>query len=180
MGTSDRPGSAHKLRPNPSPTGNARLPFKEQPAPLRTSGGKKKLLKSNSSVADAKYTRGFFNTTKAIYGPSTHGQAPLKSKEGTTILKSKTKIGARWREHFEDLLTHNAYIYDRSVLDMITNRAKDDSLSPIPSLEEVRNATKAMKDNKAAVPDRIPEIYKLGGGLIIHPASPTPGQSLDR
>ena len=136
-------------------------------------------MKSNSSVADAKDTRGFFNTTKAIYGPSTHGEAPLKSKEGMTILKSKTKIGARWREHFEDLLTHKAYI-DRSVLDIITNRAKDDSLAPIPSLEEVRNATKAMKDNKAAVPERIPEIYKLGGGLDIHPASPTSGQSLDR
>ncbi|XP_076045668.1 uncharacterized protein LOC143027905 [Oratosquilla oratoria] len=100
-----------------------------------------------------------------IYGPSTHGQAPLKSKDGTTILKSDTEIGDRWKEHFEDLLNHKDAI-NRNVLNMIPKEAKEDSLAQIPSLDDVRNAIKAMKNNKAAGPDGIPiEIYKFGGDL---------------
>ncbi|XP_076066121.1 uncharacterized protein LOC143039763 [Oratosquilla oratoria] len=119
-------------------------------------------------LADANDTRGFFNAVKEIYGPSTHGQAPLKSKDGTTILKSDTEIGDRWKEHFEDLLNHKVAI-DRNVLNMIPKEAKEDSLAQIPSLDEVRNAIKAMKNNKAAGPDGIPaEIYKFGGDVIQH------------
>lgn len=41
------------------------------------------------------------------------------------------------------------------------------TLTQIPSIEEVKIIIKAMENNKAAGPDRIPgEIYKLGGGLI--------------
>ena len=119
-------------------------------------------------LADANDTRGFFNATKEIYGPTTHGQAPLKSKDGTTILKSNTEIGDRWREHFDDLLNHKATI-DKSILDMIPKEAKDYSLTRIPSLEEVKSAITTMKNNKAAGPDGIPaEIYKLGGDFVQH------------
>ncbi|CAI9743516.1 development 2-like [Octopus vulgaris] len=110
-------------------------------------------------LADVNDTRGFFKATKEIYGPSTHGQAPLKSQDGATILKSNTEIGDRWREHFDDLLNHKATI-DKRILDMIP---KDYYLARIPSLEEVKIAITAMKNNKAAGPDGIPaEIYKLG------------------
>ncbi|CAI9725658.1 Hypothetical predicted protein [Octopus vulgaris] len=119
-------------------------------------------------LADVNDTRGFFKATKEIYGPSTHGQAPLKSKDGATILKSNTEIGDRWREHFDDLLNHKATI-DKSILDMIPKEAKDYSLARIPSLEEVKIAITVMKNNKATGPDGIPaEIYKLGGDFVHH------------
>ncbi|XP_076057287.1 uncharacterized protein LOC143034827 [Oratosquilla oratoria] len=119
-------------------------------------------------LADANNTRGFFNAMKEIYGPSTYGQALLKSKDETTILKSNTEIGDRWSEHFNDLLNHKATI-DKSILDMIPEEAKDYSLTRIPSLEEVKIAITAMKNNKAADPDGIPaEIYKLGGDIVQH------------
>ncbi|XP_076047240.1 uncharacterized protein LOC143028756 [Oratosquilla oratoria] len=117
-------------------------------------------------LADANDTRDFFNAVKEIYGPSTHGQAPLKSKDGTTILKIDTKLGDRLKENFEDLLNHKVAI-DRNVLNMIPKEAKEDSLAQILSLDEVRNTIKAMKNNKAAGPDGIPaEIYKFGGDVI--------------
>lgn len=117
-------------------------------------------------LADANDTRGFFNAAKEVYGPSTHGQAPLKSKDETTILKSSTEIGARWKEHFDDLLNYKATI-DRSILHKIPNEALDYSISQIPSLVETRTAIRAMKNNKAAGPDEIPaEIFKYGGELI--------------
>lgn len=83
-------------------------------------------------------------------------------------MKSKIKIGVRWREYFEDFFIYNVYIYDRSVFDMIMNRVKDDFFFFILLFEEVRNVIKVMKDNKVVVFDRILEIYKLGGGLIIY------------
>ncbi|CAI9716076.1 Hypothetical predicted protein [Octopus vulgaris] len=113
-------------------------------------------------LADVNDTRGFFKATKEIYGPSTHGQAPLKSKDGATILKSNTEIGDRWREHFDDLLNHKATI-NKSILDMFPKEAKDYSLARIPSFEEVKIAITAMENNKAAGPDGVPAgIYKLG------------------
>ncbi|CAI9735848.1 Hypothetical predicted protein [Octopus vulgaris] len=106
-------------------------------------------------LADVNDTRVFFKATKEIYGPSTRGQAPLKSKEGATILKRNTEIGDRWREHFDDLLSHMATI-DKSIHDMIPKEAKDNSQARIPSLEEVKIAITAMKNNKAAGPEGIP------------------------
>ncbi|XP_076043763.1 uncharacterized protein LOC143026866 [Oratosquilla oratoria] len=70
-------------------------------------------------LAGANDTRGFFNAVKEIYGPSTHGDAPLKSKDSTTILKSDTEIGDRWKEHFEDLLNHKIAI-DRKLNQLLT------------------------------------------------------------
>ena len=43
-------------------------------------------------LADANDTSGFFNATKVIFGSSTQGQAPLKSKDGSKILISRVDI----------------------------------------------------------------------------------------
>lgn len=91
----------------------------------------------------------------------------MKSKEGIIILKSKIKIGVRWREYFEDFFIYNVYIYDRSVFDMIMNRVKMIFFFYI-IIWRGWNVIKVMKDNKVVVFDRILEIYKLGGGLIIY------------
>ena len=76
-------------------------------------------------LADAIYIRGFFNATKAIFGPSTHGTALLKSKDGTTILKSRAEIGERWKEHFAGLFNQKVTI-DRSIIDSIPRQPTDE------------------------------------------------------
>ena len=117
-------------------------------------------------LADSNKTRGFFKAIKAIHGPSTYGQAPLKSKDGSTILKSNADISARWKEHFQDLL-NQTISFDRNVINNIPTQPIDDSLSKLPSLEEVREAISTLKNNKATGLDGIPaEAYKFGGSLL--------------
>ncbi len=117
-------------------------------------------------LADKKDTRGFFSATNAIYGPSTHGQAPLKNKDGSTILTSNADIQTRWKEHFDDLLNQNA-TFDRNAINCIPRKPTDNSLSRTPTMEELEEAISTMKNNKAAGPDGIPaEIFKYGGQML--------------
>ena len=60
------------------------------------------------SLADRNHSRAFFSATKEIYGPCIQGQVPLKSKDGSTILKTNKDINQRWREHFEGFLINFA------------------------------------------------------------------------
>lgn len=55
-------------------------------------------------LADSGDTRGFFDATKEIYGPSHYCLTPLRSKDGLLLLKDKEAIANRWKEHYEDLL----------------------------------------------------------------------------
>ncbi|GCC22177.1 hypothetical protein chiPu_0000562 [Chiloscyllium punctatum] len=71
-------------------------------------------------LADANDTRGFFNATKTIFGPSTHGQAFLKCKDGSTILRSNADINAKSREHFEDLVNQTV-LFDRNMINKFQN-----------------------------------------------------------
>lgn len=125
-----------------------------------------KKAKEIQHLADTNNTRAFFSATKAIYGPRTHGSVPIRSKDGTRILKNNDEISHRWREHYEDLLNRNPTT-DDSVLNCIPQQPTEISLNAPPSREEIRGAIKAMKNNKAAGSDGIPaEIYKEGGPMI--------------
>ncbi len=96
-----------------------------------------------------------FSATNAIYDPSTHGQAPLKSKDGSTILTSNADIQTGWKEHYDDLLNQNE------------RKPTDNSHSQTPTIEEIEEAISTMKNNKAARPDDIPaEIFKYGGQML--------------
>ncbi|XP_076053712.1 uncharacterized protein LOC143032708 [Oratosquilla oratoria] len=122
--------------------------------------------KEIQQLADAKDSRGFFSATKAIFGPSTSGQAPLRSKDGSTILKSNAEINARWKEHFEDLLNQDT-TFDSDFLNSVPKQPIEDSLSNLPTLAEVKETINTLKNNKAAGLDGIPtEIYKIGGNLL--------------
>ncbi|XP_038077400.1 uncharacterized protein LOC119745248 [Patiria miniata] len=53
--------------------------------------------------ADTKNSKMFFSSIKAVYGPSKPSTTPLLSANGT-LLKEKSAINKRWREHFSTLL----------------------------------------------------------------------------
>ena len=61
-------------------------------------------------LADSVDTRGFFNATKAVYGPSYRGLIPLRSKDGQTLLKESVEISSRWQEDFQELLNRNTTV----------------------------------------------------------------------
>ncbi len=108
----------------------------------------------------------FFATTKAIFGPSSQGLVPLKSKDGTRTLKSNTEILSRWREHFDELLNNNPTVDEDCLLE-IPQHPITDSLGYVPTFAEVELAIKLMKNNKSPGPDCIPaEVYKQGGPFL--------------
>ena len=127
------------------------------------------IRKSNEMqvLHDRNDTMGFFSAIKAIYGPSTQGLVPLRSKDGQTLLKSSEDIlNRRRREHFNDLLNRSPHI-DEACLDEIPQQPIDLTLNRSPTLIEVRSAIHDMKSNKAAGADNIPaEIYKHGGPVL--------------
>ncbi len=114
-------------------------------------------------LADSRDTRGFFDATRAVYGPSYRCLTPLRSKDGLLLLKDKDAIANRWKEHYKDLLNRDT-IPEMEALGQLPQQPIVESMGEPPSLDEVQDAIKKMKNNKAAGPDGIPaEVLKKGG-----------------
>ena len=88
-------------------------------------------------LADSGNTRGFFNATKAVYGPSYRGLNPLRSKDGQTLLKDNVGISSRWQEQFQEFLNKNTTV-ELETIDQIPQRPIMDHLGDPPTENEVR------------------------------------------
>ncbi|KAL2090150.1 hypothetical protein ACEWY4_014838 [Coilia grayii] len=118
-------------------------------------------------LADSGDTRGFFNATKAIYGPSYRGLNPLRSKDGKTLLKDESGISSRWEEHFRELLNRNTTV-ELETINQIPQRPIMEHLDDPPTESEVLDAIRRLNNNKASGPDGIPaEILKQGGPKLL-------------
>lgn len=53
--------------------------------------------------ADTRDYRGFYETLRAVYGPSYQVQSRLRSADGQTMFTDKASILNRWSEHFQTL-----------------------------------------------------------------------------
>lgn len=98
---------------------------------------------------------------------SHHGSNPLWSKDRKKILKTEDEVKDHWREHFEDLLNQKTTI-DEEVLNSIPQRPIYEDMADPPSLSEVCDTISAMRNNKAACPDRIPAEILKAGGVNLH------------
>ena len=93
--------------------------------------------------------------------------APLGSKDGTTLIKDKVGILCRWKEHFTDLLDRDSHVEPDSIDNVHAVSAREE-LDDVIHIEEVRRALKNMKCNKASGGDGIPaEVYKHGGTTLV-------------
>ncbi|XP_062862816.1 uncharacterized protein LOC134324867 [Trichomycterus rosablanca] len=114
-------------------------------------------------LADSGDMRGFFDATKAVYGPSYRCLTPLRSKDGLMLLKDKVAIANRWKEHYKDLLNRDT-IPEMEALEQLPQQPIIENMGEPPSLKEVQDAIGKMRNNKAAGPDGIPaEVLKKGG-----------------
>ena len=86
-----------------------------------------KKAKEIQYLADTNNARAFFSATKAIYGPSTQGSVPIRSKDGR-LLKTNEEISHRWQEHYEELLNRNPAIGE-NVLCCIPQQPTEASLN---------------------------------------------------
>lgn len=118
-------------------------------------------------LADTGDTRGFFEATRAVYGPSHRCLTPLRSKDGLYLMKDKEAITHRWKEHYEELLNRDT-TPDFEALDQLPQLPIFESMAEPPSLSEVRDAIRKMKNNKSPGADGIPaEVLKEGGPVLL-------------
>ncbi|XP_076042061.1 uncharacterized protein LOC143025963 [Oratosquilla oratoria] len=87
--------------------------------------------------------------------------------DGSTLLKEKRSINARWREHFCALLNRPSTV-ESHALDLITQKPTVHCLDLPPTMEEVMKAISQTNSGKAPGMDGIPaEIFKSVGPVAL-------------
>ena len=115
------------------------------------------------SFADSNNIKLLFSASKAIYGPSTSRTSSLFSADGSTIIKDKGGISARWEEHFSQLFNQPSTI-DQTVLEHMPQASTKEALDLQPTEEGVRIAIEQMSCDKAPGRDELPaELFKALG-----------------
>ena len=59
-----------------------------------------KLAAEIQGYADTGDQRNFYSTLKAVYGPRSAAQYPVRNKDGTELLTSRVEILRRWAEYY--------------------------------------------------------------------------------
>ena len=109
----------------------------------------------------------FYNAVKSIHGPRNSSLSPVKSADGSTLIKDQKQVVDRWAEHFQTLLNQPASP-DLAVLEELPSYPAIEELDRPPTFCEVLAAVRSLKNNKTPGPDGIPaEILKQGGYLCI-------------
>ena len=125
------------------------------------------LAERTQQYVDMGDMRTFYEALKTVHGPSHQIQAPLRSSDGSTLLRDKKAILQRRSEHFEGLFSDRRSEQESSVakIPQVDVRLElDDS----PTREEIKKATMQLKVSKSPGTDGIPtEVYQHGGEAVL-------------
>lgn len=80
----------------------------------------------------------FYDSINRIFGHSRNAIAPVRSADGSTLLKEKGEILARWAEHFKELLNRDMPI-DSSALDELPTHPGLPEPDSVLTLDEVNS-----------------------------------------
>ena len=117
--------------------------------------------------ADENDTHRFYDAIKKAYGPTSRSTVPVRSADGTTLIRDAQGISDRWAEHFSTLL-NSGIDPDSTILNDIPQTDIKRHLDTAPTMEEVEGAVRNLQNRKSPGGDGIPaEIYKYGGATIL-------------
>ena len=118
-------------------------------------------------LAESGNPRAFFESLKEVYGPRHSVTSPLYKNLETVLLTNKVDVMDRWKEHFQDLLNRPSST-DPNALNNKDKLPCNADMNIPPSLEEIEDAIKSLKNGKAPGADGIPsEVYKYGGPRVV-------------
>ena len=121
------------------------------------------LSREIQGFADTNNMHEFYDAVKKLHGPTSRAIVPVRSGDGSALIKDRNGILSRWAEHFDLLLNHETTT-DPTILDQLPDMTMLPELDLPPSYDEVTACIKSLKNNKSAGPDGIPsEILKYGG-----------------
>ena len=115
---------------------------------LFSTNEQKKLKKQQ----DKNNIKALYDNIKLLTRKYQKGSRPIKNIEGKT-LSTKEEQMSRWVEHFKNILNQEAPVNKADILSVEDNLSVD---CKRPSKEEIKQAIKTLKNNKAPVPDNIP------------------------
>ena len=106
----------------------------------------------------------------------------LREKDGSQLTNTACKL-KRWHEHFEQVSNISTKLVDAvvaAVVDTSPSRPQevevDNSLSCVPSVEEIAFALRSLKLGRAPGKDEITaELLKVGGGVVYDGLFDSPG-----
>ncbi len=76
-----------------------------------------------------------------------------RSKDGQELLKDNESINARWKEYFPDLLNSDSSI---DITKHIPQGPIREDMGEAPTIIEVQDAIRSLKNNMATGPDGVP------------------------
>ena len=127
-----------------------------------------KLAGEIQGYADENDTHSFYNAVKSAYGPIARATAPVRSADGAALHKDLDGITRRWGEHFSSLL-NGGLAPDHDILDEVPQRENKAELDALPSMRELEECIRTLKNRKSPGGDGLPaEIYKYGGTAILY------------
>ena len=94
-------------------------------------------------------TKRLYGLLRQVFGPPSASVVPVKSKDGSTIIKDFFDgIMGRWKKHFTDLF-FNPSVIDEAAVDSIPQRNLIEELDAVPTREETDQSIKQINASKA-------------------------------
>ena len=125
-----------------------------------------KLATEIQNYADTNDAHNFYDSIKQAYGPISQTMVPVRSLDGSALIRDAQGITRRWAEHYSTLL-NGGLQPDPSILDLIHQRPLQTAMDVPPTLEEIQGCIKTMKNRKSPGMDGLPtEIFKYGGPAV--------------
>jgi len=106
--------------------------------------------KEIQSYADTNATQKFYYAIKATYGPTHHTVHPVKSKDGSTLIKDQQGILVRWTNRLSELLNH-INSTEPTFADLLIQLPTIPDFDQPPSFHEVHKAVMGLKIIKLPV-----------------------------
>jgi hypothetical protein len=108
----------------------------------------------------------FYGLLRQVFGPPSSCVVPVKSKDGSTIIKDPEGIMGRWKEHFTDLFFNPSEVDDAAV-DSIPQSVLVEVLNDVPTRDETDLSIKQINTGKSPGLDGIPiELLQRGGDKV--------------
>ena len=116
------------------------------------------------AAADRKDTKSLYSIIREVFGPSQATIAPLRSKDGSELLKDAFSIQQRWVEHCSELLMRPSSAVDMNVVNQVEQLPIVPEMDVKPTLSEIAESVKKLNSGKASGLDGLPaEVLKAGG-----------------
>ena len=120
---------------------------------------------------DCNDSKALYRTITQAFGPQSSTMAPLKSKDGSSLIKDAEGIIVRWTQHYTDLFDNPSTV-DEAVINGLPQEDILVEMMTDPDADEIKSTIKAVNTGKAPGLDGIPvELLRYGGdnlAIAIH------------